>query len=228
MSLVCHECGKDLQPGDSLPGREGVFVHPNVISAVWALEGDEIKWLPVFVETPHNRSLCFECIIKNLFQGEVTAALSGVFSAYQAETKFRQIDKGQKGKWIDSGNDRGWLDSYEVFKREEEKIPQETCLSCGAAVPGLQKAFFSLTAIDRVSGCQNPSPFGSYQWSNVKSGQVSFKLCFDCCSNSFPRIFKQLSCDLRRIENPEKDEVIKNELYVAPEILAVLETVGNA
>jgi len=228
MSLLCHECGFDVQPSEVLPGREGTFIHPNVLSIVWTT-GELIKdkLALAYIEAPQNLCLCFQCIANHLPPYQ-HALLDSIYEAYKAEIDFRQIDISQKGKWI-SGDESGvWMKSFDFFKEKLKAIPASICLFCNATLPADNKPYFTVKTIDKVYSQQNLSVFSSYSWSNCQTGTTGFKICFDCCKDNFPRILEQLSYDLRGIKESNLGDVAKSEFYITPAFIEKLkEEVGD-
>src|SRR5579872_6846101 len=91
MSLVCYECGVDVQPTKTFPGREGGLVSPIVRSAVWVPGSHEDKeWVITFLKQGSwNRVLCFECI-----ETKMSAPMMKIiYDAYRAEIQYRRTEK---------------------------------------------------------------------------------------------------------------------------------------
>ena len=222
MSLVCNECGEDLGPSKTLPGREGTMVYPSVISLIYLPE-KEGAYTARYLESQCNRSLCFRCISDKLPQ-ERHNGLNLIYEIYEAETELRKIEKGESGLWIGVGK-TGWSDAYKRFEEKLKKIDDSECLFCNKDVKN-GKPFFTAMVIERAYSQQHLSglfAFTNYSWTNFKVGSTQFRFCFEDFRKNFPRNFEQLSYDMQGIIKPKKDDVIKSELVleesVAQEIM---------
>lgn len=200
MSLICYECGIDLQPSDSLPGREGTIVHPIVPALIYVPLSKEIAkpdYKMAHVEAPDSRSLCFQCI-ENGFSQEKKEALSSVYECFEAEMSLREIEERQKGRLIPlsqlSENVKASEDLEKVFQ-----AVRDNCLYCGEDP---KATYFTAKVIDRVGSSQHLTGFGSYSWSNLKKSATRFNICFEDFMNNFPRCFEQLSYDMLEEQNP--------------------------
>lgn len=220
MSLLCLECECDLQPSVALPGREGGFVHPNVMSFIWVKRDDGVlDWVPTVVELQDNMALCFECVI-NKMPARRRGMIKKLFLAFEAEVAYRRQNISEEGQWIDLRNSKG-ARLLEEFNHKRRNIPQGECFFCCENTtvlnPENAEGFFSYYVIDKAFCESRLSLFSSYQWTYVKSGLTSFKLCFNCCRRSFPRIFTELS---HRIRKTGKSVSAKGvELYLSPKFL---------
>lgn len=228
MSLVCYECSCDMGPSESLPGREGVFVNPVVLSIVWIPanpnNSEKLDWLFTYLTSQEDRSLCFKCISSKLPEHR-QQFLNSIYEAYEAETYYKEIEKSQKGKWI-SGDEMGR--SVKAFKTFEEKfqgIASDECLICAVRVGDKKLPYFRAIVIDRVYGRQHQSglfTFDNYSWSDIKTGLTSFKFCFDCFGSYFNKTFMQLSCDMRGVKNSQSGKNPKSEFFITEEAMAAL------
>ncbi len=216
-SLCCYECGQSLEPSEFLPGREGGAIFPNVVSAVWIPESEGEIWAPAFVKTSTHLSVCFECVIKKLFDGK-TNALNSIFNAYESEAEFQQQKMGSETR----------KDAYNTFQKKLRAVPQDICLSCSKNLSESRKTFFSFKALNQVKSRQEISLHGTYSSFGATVGMVSFGICFDCCKNSFPRIFRQLSYMLRGKKDPKANENATYNLLIFPKLLNVLKVRGYA
>ncbi|MBI4120959.1 MAG: hypothetical protein HY457_01755 [Parcubacteria group bacterium] len=230
MSLVCHECGNDIQPSDTLPAREGGIIHPNVISLAWFPDGK--TWTRVFVEAPQGIACCLECVGRSVpgYDFERLTKLTHVCDAYNAEVTLRRHEQSMEGKWIDMGG-REFKRKLKLETAWEEKlklVPTDVCLLCNADVSTNTKPFFTFKVMDRAHGEKRRSGFGSYQWSHIKTGATHFSICFACCHTHLPRIFEQISNELRQTGQSNLGEVCKSELVISPEVIdELLKESGN-
>ena len=220
MSLACHECGQDLRPSPTFPGREGGIIHPSVLAIAWVgSEGatEELNWTPVFVESPDNASICFACVLSKASQ-QAQARMRAVFEAYAAEIEYQRLKRDQKGKWVPIGEVSS-TDRYQQFREKSEVIPLTACLHCHSPIPGSHRAFFTFKVIDKVRCESDLSAFGSYQWSNLEGGMTSFRLCFSCVRAYLPRTFKTLGDALRGIDSGRESGEGRVELFISPEFM---------
>lgn len=225
MSLVCHECNQVMQPGESLPGREGIFVRPKVSAYIWNPDSQEdtSKWLLRDVPACVSRSLCFECIVTKLPE-ERTPLLGAVYEAFEAEMLWRGIDLSRKKRWCDGNDARRWLDANDAFRKKLQAIDQKSCLLCGQPTATPPKSIFVARCIDRVASSQELGGLPgehNYQFSTVESGCTSFVICFDCFGLNFPRTFSQLSYDLQGLDDSTLPPG-QNKVTVTPEVYAML------
>lgn len=193
MSLVCHECKNDLQPGDDLPGREGGMVNPNLLVKVCSPSGVVCEHTAM-VETRNNRALCFRCITKHLTR-ERLQALNAVFGAYTLEVDLRRRKDALYGISIKPHNahEFGQMQRvHELFRSTLEPINLNECLCCGSVIARERETFFTFNVMDRVYAERYASGFsGSYQFSDLRTGKTEFSFCFNCCKKNFPLIFRQ-------------------------------------
>lgn len=214
MSLVCHECGFDIKPSSNLPGREGIIIHPVVISVAWL--SDEIreeKWALVYVEAPHNLVLCLECISGRLPETQ-RPFIGAVYDAYVAEEKYCLS--------------HGRLDTFEVFEEKYVAIPFNQCVFCNGNVQVSRKPYFTAKVINKAYSQAHTSLFGSYLWSDIREGMTHFEICFGCFKDNFPRSFEQLGYYLNNLNKLNLAEVVKSSIFLSPDIIELLkEEVGE-
>lgn len=171
MSLVCHECMIDVQPGDTFPGREGGM----------------LRRVPQEGQTL-GVALCFECLMRSSDREQFQLFLRKIFVAYNAE--------------VEAGRDR-----IQVSKASQELRPRSgtTCPCCETSL-GEADPSFTFTVMDRAHGERRVTLYGSYQWSDIRTGNVSFRLCASCVKDKFPRCFATLlglPLDERLARSPE-------------------------
>ena len=201
MSLVCHECEVDVQPSDSLPGREGTFVHPNLPALVWLPEKPKETKLPVaFIEAPQDLCLCFSCIDNHLLEIR-RPSLQIIYDSYLAEIDYGRKDFRER--------------SYDQLDQKLKRV-SKNCLYCDSELPKDLTPYFTARVIDKVYSEKRLSFFSSYQWSDVKEGMTKLNFCLDCFNGNFDRASKQLSLSLRGLPNFDKWSK-KSEFYFSPE-----------
>jgi len=221
MSLVCYECNRDLEPGEELPGREGTLVYPNLQALIYLPEN---SYKIAYLQSKHNRSLCFACIEGKLPE-QRKGILKAVYDCYEAETNSERIEEEQKGKWISGPEHSKYADALRKFVEKKKTLISE-CLFCGNDVKN-GKPFFTAVVIDRVKSTKHKSIYGSYSWSNLETGSTYLRICFDHFKEYFPRSFKQLSYDMLGEENPNFNHA-QNELYISPSFEKALEKEGKS
>lgn len=230
MSLCCAECYNDMQPSDSLPGREGAMVHPVVMSIVYDKE-DKPHFR--YLEVRENRSLCLECVEKKM-PDERKTILKPIYEAYGAETEYRSLEEEFHAQSRECGGiyfpsdekNEAHRSALERFVEKSKQIEKE-CIYCGHGLGfGIKSnSHFIAAGLDKAYSMQNTSPFwGSYQWSNMREGGVAFKICYSDFSEKFPNAFEQLISGMLGI-NPEIKSM-QSEFWVAPEIEKLLKEEG--
>ena len=217
MSLVCHECGRDVQPSDELPAREGGMIYPHVPSWIWSPDG--MNWEPAIVPVVNQQvACCFECIIKGV-QPQMQTALQLVFDAYTAEAAWRQLELKTNNTWF-NGSDAIARQRFEAQDNVEAKsklVPLDVCLCCGKGKIEAVPAHFTFVVMDRAFAMDKTSSWGSYQWSRIKTGGVGFHVCFSCAKTYLPRIFAQTSHSLTKTGVNTMGGDNAPELYISPE-----------
>lgn len=222
MSLICHECDTEMQPSDSLPGREGILVYPNVLSMVWVPEDlAKIGWSLVYDESKIWSSLCFECV-ESKVPTDRHKSLEYIYEVYETETKHDEIRESQKGRFI-GGEELGLgCDAWDKFQAKISKINFEECLICGGQIRKGRRPFFAARTLNRVYCRKHLSGLSilgtNYSWSHLKTGITSFRFCFDCFQ-LFPNCFRALSYNLRREVDPQQTKLAGAELYISEEVL---------
>lgn len=187
MSLVCHECGTDVQPGMVFPGREGGMLNASLLASVWDEDGHFTD--VAFVESPNRSALCFECLLGMSPDEAYHNRLRRVFAAYNAEVAMNRFHNRMEGTW--NGHDA--MEELEslcaAYKKVNGGIPLHECLCCTKLLPDGQTPYFTFYVMDRAAGEDKTSFFGSYQWSHIQTGGTGFRLCFDCAKVHLPRSF---------------------------------------
>jgi len=223
MSLICSECYRDMRPSESLPGREGVFVKPVLMSLVY-LSDKEGEYDLSYLATPAGMSLCFECIEGKLPEGRMPA-LKSVYEAYEAETASREIEEEQKGRWV-AGKELGL--KLDADKRLEKRLKtlERDCLFCDTDVEnGLP--FFLGNVLDKVYSEQHLTFGANYSWSENETGSTGFRMCFNDFRQHFPKLFEEFSYMLRGKPNPNL-KLPPSTLNISPEFEEALERDGKS
>jgi hypothetical protein len=191
---------------DSLPGREGVFIHPVVPEKTWRMQ------LPVYKESGMNTSLCFECL-DGALPPEGKDALQKVYDAYLVEMHYAEQRK--KGLRIDR------IGESKELEAAKKSIP-DTCLVTGNHIAdgGL---YFVCYVIDRIN-----SELGSFFWAQMMDGnkygnyqvtlpteesRTSFFLSSEALGKSFKRTFGELERMLKG--DPTPAEAGPHEIMVS-------------
>jgi hypothetical protein len=195
MSLACHECGHDVQPSEVLPEREGGFIAPVIPAAIWTPDGENRR---VVMVQPSGSAFacCFSCIATHIPTPR-TAHMRAVYDAYNAETTYRRAELVQRNNLLNARALESIRQLREEWSALQKKIPSADCLLCGG---GLERAHptprFRFVVFNRAECENNLSSFGSYQFSNITTGETHFSICFDCGRSVLPRTFAQFSHDL--------------------------------
>ncbi len=187
MSLVCFECGGDVQPGMVFPEREGGMLSVNVSGGIGNLTGNHDDF--AFVEAPSRSALCFECLLGIRPCEIYHNRLRGVFAAYNAEVALNRIVNQQEGNWVggEAMDEREAL--LKVFEQVSLRISIRSCLCCTKPLPDGHAPHFTFRVMDRAHAEGRTSMFGSYQWSHIKTGDTRFRLCLGCVKDHLPRSF---------------------------------------
>jgi hypothetical protein len=222
MSLLCYECGIDLQPSKELPGREGMLVYPSLLSFIYLPSKDEKQEHTIgYVLSQSNRSICFECIEKGMPKAK-KQVMKEIYDCYDAETVYRQIEDSQKGGFIRSSDNSSYAALME-YKKKKDTIPSG-CIYCGSDVKnGLP--YFNAVVLDRIESCKHKSMYGSYSWSNLEKGWTQFNICFQHFRDNFPKSFADLSCELQNKVNPDFKPM--HDLYISPEFEEAMQKEGK-
>jgi len=147
--------------------------------------------------------------------------MSTILTAYEAEIEYKRYARSPGFHKIDrEGN------LWEAFKKNFEAIPSG-CVFCDLLITKIERVHFTFQVIDKTRCESSTTMCGSYSWSTLEFGMTNFNICFACCHRYLPRTFEQLSYDLRGISKSNLGEVVKNEVYVAPEILELLQAHGT-
>lgn len=223
MSLECCECHRTLGPSN-LPGSEGTLVYPNLITFVWnSNQSPEGRLKLVHCEVRDNRSLCFRCI-QDALPNERHSHLQTVFEAFEAEARYRRLEKAQKNRWVTSEERQPYSEALKAFCTKNDEIDKSNCLFCGRQLPEKMQPFFRAIGLDRIACSQHlghfPGDIPFYQWSHFETGDVSFRICYDCFTRCFPRSFDQLGYDIRQERNPENKNV--STFTFSPEVYQAL------
>lgn len=220
MSLVCHECGEDIQPSDQIINHEGGMIYPNVVSLAWLPDGK--TWAPVLLEAPVGIACCFNCLARNAGHVDFDAfpRLMAVGGAYNAEVALNRHNETLQGKWINMGGPEAakGLELDDIWKNMRALIKTDACLYCEQGVGDKMYPFFTFKVMDRAHGEKRLSSFGSYQWSDIRTGATHFSFCFACGKDRLPRIFSQMSESLRGTGRSNLSEVAPSTLHIAPEV----------
>jgi hypothetical protein len=220
MSLVCNECGKEMRPSESLPGREGMLVHP-VVRALIYVPSKSLKrpsYEMEYMMSQANRSLCFECVEEKLPKGR-KSRLNQIYECYKAETEYKKIKDKHAGKWVPI-SDSSQSDAFHDLERKFIAL-EENCLFCGGDVEKWNKPFFYALAIDKVYSSKNLSGLfqgTNYSFSSLEVGDTYLKFCFDDFRKHFPANFEQLSYDMSRKKNPNRKQG-GCEFYISQDIV---------
>lgn len=222
MSLICHNCGQEMGPSDSFPGREGTMVFPNVLSFIWVVEAPKSKWSINYVQPKINLSLCFACIAGKVHQKRQNV-LGAVYSAYTAEINYRRNEEFEKDKML-SGEELGrGIQLFKEWKAKFGAIPNCECIFCGTKLPDDKNPFFTVRVIDKVYSEGHLSWFNTnYSWSNIEGGMTIFNMCFKCLRDEFPRLFEDFSYILRGVTKPNPKNVVKNEIFLTQDFAEAL------
>lgn len=226
MSLICCECRGLMGPSSTLPGREATLVYPIVLGKVWR----DGTWVLTYVKTVQNQCVCFKCIQTKVPDSR-KYLMADIYSAYVAEADYRELEKELKGQWLELHDPRSTKKS-EAFNQYDnfvDKLNLELCLICGENVRQAMLPYFHALGLDKIY-CQESISglFGeqNYSFSHLECGLVSFVICFNCFLEKFPKTHKQLSCDLRGVQNIE--DTGTNELLISTDFLdALVMEIGN-
>ena len=217
-------------------------------------KGCKIGYKLVYQESKTGLALCLRCIetgmpekagmpggietpksdknrVKDRF-----ALLKEVYECYKAETKYKKLETQQRGRWIKLGADEDMaknkaIDNYlKLVKKLIKKGIDKSCIYCSQDVQSTHRApFFVVRLMDRVYCEDKLSGFTdeqNYSCSDLDTGRVSFKICFDDFRQNFPKSFEQISYDLRREENPHETQA-PQELHISPEFEQAIEEEGG-
>ena len=230
MSLICTKCEEDMGPSESLPGREGVFISPNLISLVPIPQiGESIEYALRYTEQKINRSLCFECLDRKI-PDERRKALQAVYDSYEAETEFEMFDEeSMRGRMIELGGREDTksrrLDAE--YRRRLEVLSMD-CIFCGEDVEN-GEPFFRARVIDKVYSRNHLSGSSwvgtNYSFSNIRTGSTSLRFCYRDLSRHFPEVTKRLSYDIMGQKDASEKGVF--ELYIDPSFEAAVEEQGG-
>jgi len=219
MSLCCHNCGQDMGPSDTFPGREGTMVFPNVLSFIWVAEEPNPKWSIHYIQPYVDLSLCFECIAKKV-PNKRQGVLNAVYSAYEAEINYRRNQESEMIGGDDLLRGPGLFDEWEA---KVKMIPNHECIFCGAKIPDSKNPCFTAKVIDKVYSQKNLSWFNqNYSWSNMEVGMTIFNICFKCLKDNFPRLYEDLSYTLRGVAKSNLKDVVKNEVFLTQDFAEAL------
>lgn len=198
MSLLCYECNLDLVPGEELPGREGYMIQPIVPGLVYIPTdtGLENELTPIPVDL--SVAGCFSCMEKS---NPEFPALRRVYEALDAETELERMNAVQHGGWRNVNERELFCAAADAFEAKAQDLPKG-CLYCEEELP-TTGPYFMFKALNRIAGSQNPSLWGSYQWSTIKTGRTGFGVCYDDFRTHLPRTYKQLSSTMRKKSNPD-------------------------
>ena len=223
MSLVCHNCSRDMGPSETLPGREGTIVYPQVLSFIWVVEESASeKWVIRHTQAPCNRSLCFRCIADKLPDNQ-QPVLRAVYEAYEAEIKYRRNEESQRGKMISGEELAKGPKLHEEWLARLELIPTNRCIFCNTKLPDKKTPHFDAVVIDRVYSEGYLSWFNqNYSWSNFKTGGTGFSFCFECCRKNFLPLFEQFSYDLRGVKKTTR--TAKSAIFFGSSFIEGLKT----
>ena len=201
MSLTCLECGYDVQPGDVFPGREGGMVHALVPNGS-NLTGASIS---------NGVACCFFCLFTACKGDAQTNSLRRVFATYNAETSLNKFAASNKAFSRAGAEERKKLKG--LFEKMLGAIPTDTCLCCDDTLDQAQPVFV-FHVMDRMAGEGDKSFFGSYQWTRIKTGRTSFKICVTCVQKFLPRTYFIL-IDPSKGELPPPAADVSNELILS-------------
>ena len=227
MSLLCQECGYDLKPGNELPGREGGMVNPNMIASVWTPDGQ--RWEPAVVPVMNNYAVCFVCISKAT-SSEQQSSLGKIYAAHNAEAEFGRLDKSLKGSFIqfDSQVDKDHRRLQGNFHACLKAIDYQSCLCCGKTISFRNNPYFTLKLMDRAHSEGNLSGYSSYQWSDIKTGEIEVSICFECCQEGFSKTFKQFSHDFRRTKADAGEDLKGPQILLSQELLEIIRKAAHS
>jgi len=162
MSLVCHECGHDLQPGNVFPGREGGILRPNFSVSVWPTT--EAGWDNVFVEVPAGLALCFQCLVNISSVEKYQNFLRRVFFTYNTEVDLKRLIEQAGGMVLGGGNGPEQKRLNDILAKLYKMLFTPSCCCCDGLLPSGQNPFFTFWVMDRVYAERRLSFYGSYQW----------------------------------------------------------------
>lgn len=248
MSLICHECESYVGPSKELPGKDCGIVYPNLLSLAYVpLEDNKIGYKLVYQESKAGLALCLRCIedgmpkgTEDLVVGKINknrmTLLKEVYECYEAEIKFKRLEKQLRSRWIKLGADEDRakgeaIDKYFKLKKSLiKKGVDKSCIYCDLEVHTQNREpFFVVRLMDRIycedklSGLQGEE---NYSCSDLDTGGVGFNICFDDFRQTFPKSFEQISYELRGTPNPNETQA-PNELHISPELEQAIEEEGG-
>jgi hypothetical protein len=228
MSLACTECENVLGPSKSLPGREGVIIHPIVPSFLFLPTEKGISYEIGYLYSDMRSNLCFECIEKKIPK-ERKDLLSKVYESHEIETYFRMINYSQQGRWNNSKDGEEGLKAYNEHQESLKKL-EKNCLFSGNS-PDNGNPFFVGKIIEKAYSSRYLSGLPmlgemNYSWSNYKEGSTYINFCFEDFQTNFPKSFRDLSYGLLKKKDPDL-KAKPNEVYISPRFESALEKEGG-
>ena len=198
------------------------MVHPSVLALVYLspTEGGELRYTLSYLEGQQNLALCFECVEGAMPKDRIGRVLRPIYDCYEAETASSRAEHRM------DGSPASW-DSYgklsEAFQRKLGVLTKD-CIFCDGD-PKTGNPFFTARVIDKAA-CENePSLFGSYQFSFVEEGMTYFRMCFADFSAHFPKATEELSYGMLGVPNPKAHNAIP-EIHFSAEFLKAMEGEG--
>jgi len=214
-----------MGPTEQLPGEDGVMVIPVLLSLVWSSQGGKEVWKLSHVVTSAQSSLCFRCLSQKLPKDKKDA-LSLIYRAVEAETRYVEVEMEQRGKWISLANDKR-QQLFAVWEGIIGQIERKLCFCCNNKVEVPNRPFFIARTFDK-SYCRQFKAgfqmFGECNYSithHLQLGMTSFKFCFTCLKSHFPRLIEAFSYDSQGIDPPSQDQS-QNSLLVTQDFVDAL------
>ena len=200
MTLECSNCSKSMEPSKTLPGDEGAIIYPNLISFIFSGK----KQVKIYTESKQNRSLCFECIEKNLKDTD----LKKVYDCFESEMAYYEFNESFKNNWM-SSSEFGVKTDYMNKFHDKYKNLEEKCIFCSNDVHN-GMPYYTGRVVDRIKTVKNFS--GTYSFMSLDIGSTYFNICFDDFKKNFPKVMEMINKDL--LEDRIEEKKVKTPLVV--------------